>query len=209
MNLQYLILGKYLWNKWINWVSISLGSLLHLRNWFRITEDAKSVLFLPVPLAFCIYKTVLLLLMMTLARIQQVLYWSRKIPLTNQEIQEPIWREILKPPSLRADATRGPDETQIEFHSLISIPSNSRSRKEKQRVGEKKGERDINEEDEARRWHGDDKQVTVIEGFLANLEQWSTGRDWLWSPWSASSGTPASHGSFSLSRNDCFASNFA
>lgn len=77
-----------------------------------------------------------------------------EIPFTNQETQEPIWREKLNPPSLRTEVTWRPDATQIETHSLLSIRPNSKSRKEKQKVGEKKGKKDINEEKEARRWQG-------------------------------------------------------
>lgn len=44
-------------------------------------------------------------------------------------------------PSLRTEVTRGPEENQIEFHSLHSIPP-KKSTKEKQKVGEKKAERE-------------------------------------------------------------------
>lgn len=92
------------------------------------------------------------------ARIQQVLHWTRqkflskrfcigpdKIPLTNQEIQEVMWRETLNSAALRTEITKEPNETQIEFYPLFSIPK-TQTQAKKNKVGEKKRERDEAEE---------------------------------------------------------------
>lgn len=74
------IYAPLIFNTWKIFVEYITKFLWHssiFNIWFRITGDDKSVPFLPALFAFCICKMVLALLTRTLARIQQVLHWSR------------------------------------------------------------------------------------------------------------------------------------
>lgn len=56
-----------------------------------------------------------------------------------------MWRETLNSAALRTEITKEPNETQIEFYPLFSIPK-TQTQAKKNKVGEKKRERDEAEE---------------------------------------------------------------